>query len=69
MWLKVWDRNVKAIRFYDGQGFKSLGSVEYVEGGMDDRVLIIGRSIGAVEREAIRFLEGPIGDESIADQV
>jgi ribosomal protein S18 acetylase RimI-like enzyme len=44
LWLKVWDKNEKAIRFYEKKGFHHLGEANYTEGGMNDRVLIMGRS-------------------------
>ena len=45
LWLKVWDQNENAIRFYESKGFRCLGETSYTEGGMNDRVLIMGRSI------------------------
>jgi ribosomal protein S18 acetylase RimI-like enzyme len=44
LWLKVWDKNEKAIRFYEKKGFCHLGEASYTEGGMNDRVIIMGRS-------------------------
>lgn len=44
LWLKVWDKNVNAIRFYERKGFCRLGESSYTEGGMNDRVIIMGRS-------------------------
>jgi ribosomal protein S18 acetylase RimI-like enzyme len=45
LWLKVWDKNESAIRFYERKGFQCLGEASYTEGGMNDRVIIMGRSI------------------------
>jgi len=45
LWLKVWDQNHKAIRFYQKRGFCRLGEVDYKEGGLNDRVVIMGRSV------------------------
>jgi ribosomal protein S18 acetylase RimI-like enzyme len=44
LWLKVWDKNENAIRFYESKGFHCLGATSYTEGGMNDRVIIMGRS-------------------------
>ena len=53
LWLKVWDKNVSAIRFYERKGFRCLGEASYTEGGMNDRVLILGRSIKFTDEERI----------------
>jgi GNAT superfamily N-acetyltransferase len=47
-WLKVWDQNVGAIAFYERNGFSRVGVTPYTEGGMDDLVLIMERTL-AVE--------------------
>lgn len=44
LWLKIWDKNVNAIGFYERKGFRLLGETSYTEGGLNDRVLIMGRS-------------------------
>ena len=44
LWLKVWDKNENAIRFYERKGFRRLGEASYTEGGMNDRVIIMARS-------------------------
>ena len=43
LWLKVWDKNEDAIRFYEKKGFYRLGVTNYTEGGMNDQVIIMGR--------------------------
>ena len=53
LWLKVWDKNVNAIRFYERKGFRCLGEASYTEGGMNDRVLILGRSIKLTDEERL----------------
>ena len=53
LWLKVWDKNLNAIRFYERKGFCYLGEASYTEGGMNDRVLIMGRSIKSSDEERI----------------
>lgn len=45
LWLKVWDQNEDAIRFYQNRSFDHLGEVAYTEGGLDDRVIIMGRAL------------------------
>jgi ribosomal protein S18 acetylase RimI-like enzyme len=44
-WLKVWDQNPGAIGFYEKQGFHIAGESQYTTGGMDDRVLLMVKSI------------------------
>jgi ribosomal protein S18 acetylase RimI-like enzyme len=44
LWLKVWDENESAIRFYEKKGFHRLGVTSYTDGGMNDQVIIMGRS-------------------------
>ena len=53
LWLKVWDKNENAIRFYEKKGFRCLGETSYTEGGMNDRVLIMGRSIKFTDEKLI----------------
>jgi ribosomal protein S18 acetylase RimI-like enzyme len=53
LWLKVWDRNERAIRFYERKGFRCIGETSYTEGGMNDRVLIMSRSIEFIDEEVI----------------
>jgi len=43
LWLKVWDKNEKAIRFYEKNDFLPIGISNYTEGGMDDQVIVMGR--------------------------
>ena len=43
LWLKVWDKNEKAIRFYEKNDFLPMGISNYTEGGLDDQVIIMGR--------------------------
>jgi ribosomal protein S18 acetylase RimI-like enzyme len=53
LWLKVWDKNVNAIRFYESKGFRCLGETPYTEGGMNDRVIIMGRTTKITDEEPI----------------
>jgi len=45
IWLKVWDQNPKAINFYRRRGFVIVGETRYTNGGMNDRVLLMAKSI------------------------
>ena len=53
LWLKVWDKNENAIRFYERKGFRRLGEASYTEGGMNDRVIIMGRSTILTDEERV----------------
>jgi ribosomal protein S18 acetylase RimI-like enzyme len=53
LWLKVWDKNENAIRYYKKKGFRCLGEASYTEGGMNDRVIIMGRSTKLTGEERI----------------
>ena len=44
-WLKVWDQNPQARRFYEKLGFEVIGEALYQIGGMNDRVLLMVKSI------------------------
>jgi ribosomal protein S18 acetylase RimI-like enzyme len=51
IWLKVWDKNEHAIRFYQKKGFRRLGEASYADGGMKDRVIIMGRSTKSTDEQ------------------
>ncbi len=44
-WLRVWDRNPRAVSFYERHGFEVVGREPYGAGGMDDTVLLMRRSL------------------------
>ena len=50
LWLGVWERNARAIRFYERQGFRDVGSHEFLVGTdrQTDRIMawVLTRSLG-----------------------
>jgi diamine N-acetyltransferase len=46
LWLGVWERNERAIRFYEKKGFVQAGSLPFVFGDQLHTDLVMVRSIG-----------------------
>jgi GNAT superfamily N-acetyltransferase len=47
VWLGVWERNPRAIRFYQGCGFSEVGDHVFVVGADPQRDLVMVRSLNA----------------------
>jgi len=45
LWLGVWERNARAIRFYERCGFREVGSQPFVLGHDVQRDLILARAV------------------------
>jgi ribosomal protein S18 acetylase RimI-like enzyme len=45
LWLGVWERNERAIRFYEKKGFVQVGSLPFVFGNELHTDLVMVRSI------------------------
>jgi diamine N-acetyltransferase len=50
IWLGVWERNARAIRFYEKWGFTTLGSQEFILGKDAQNDLVMGRMLSDLER-------------------
>lgn len=58
LWMKVWDKNHKAIRFYEKKGFWNMGKVAYTAGGMNDHVYIMARETDYMAKTINRDTRG-----------
>jgi len=47
LWLGVWERNPRAIRFYEKQGFRDVGHHDFVLGSDVQRDRLMVRELGA----------------------
>ena len=45
LWLGVWERNARAIRFYDRCGFRAVGSQRFMLGADAQNDLVMSRSL------------------------
>ena len=52
VWLGVWERNPRAIRFYQRFGFSEVGEHQFVLGTDPQRDLVMVRSFGGSEGTA-----------------
>jgi ribosomal protein S18 acetylase RimI-like enzyme len=50
IWLGVWERNVRAIKFYEKWGFKKLGDQEFILGKDIQNDWVMGRSLELIPR-------------------
>jgi ribosomal protein S18 acetylase RimI-like enzyme len=46
VWLDVWERNTRAIEFYEKQGFTIVGEQDFVLGSDVQRDLLMARGAG-----------------------
>jgi len=74
LWLGVWERNARAIRFYARRGFHDIGSQPFVLGSDLQRDRVMAREIQATtgRLDAIwikRMKRGPMDPASEADLV
>ena len=53
LWLGVWERNPRAIRFYDKCGFREIGDQVFVLGTDPQRDLVMARSIEKRRQEIL----------------
>ena len=54
MWLRVWERNERAIRFYERFGFNTCGTIEFeMIGGLKTELIMwLGLQRSGAERSA-----------------
>jgi ribosomal protein S18 acetylase RimI-like enzyme len=52
LWLGVWERNARAIRFYEKHGFRDVGSAAFHLGRDEQRDRVMCRDLGAGEGAA-----------------
>lgn len=45
VWLTVWERNARAIRFYRREGFRQLGETTFSLGRVQQRDLVLARAV------------------------
>jgi diamine N-acetyltransferase len=59
LWLGVWERNPRAIRFYEKHGFRPAGSVAFELEGLVQRDLVMARPVA---RDAVSETNDELGE-------
>jgi ribosomal protein S18 acetylase RimI-like enzyme len=64
VWLGVWERNPRAIRFYENAGFRTVGDHTFLLGTDPQRDLVMQYSgaRGRADRRPSQGEDGPLGD-------